>query len=784
MRNVYACLVHEQPACVRDLVRNLRALDPDSPILLYNGGDNPDLLADRAFFARHEAVVHPAPQPMRWGRLHGFALDCMRFAAAHLPFDVLTIVDSDQLAVRSGYVDRIAQALDGHPDVGLLGNSPERQPRTTTIPPAKVAHREAGLWRPFLRRFPDGEAQFVHWSFWPSTVFTAAAAGALVELFDTDTQLRDLMQRTRIWATEEVLLPTLVALLGFRIARNPCSYDLVQYRKRYTVPQLRAALQRPDVFWVHPVPRDEHHTLRTFIRTTFQHYAAADRIAANPDSTTEPPLDMEPTPVPPQDHADPDMPAPSLLRTLPILDRMRRVEGWLEDDEADLLIAATAEALRTLPAPHALVEVGSYCGRSTVVLGSVAQTLGAEATVYAIDPHEGTVGAADQGLKTGAPTLDRFRRTIARNGLTDVVELIQDYSFNVEWDRPISLLLIDGLHDYENVARDLRQFERHVVPGGFVVFHDYAAYYPGVQRLVDERLADGTFRKVACARSLMVVQRPEAPAPADEQPRAAAEPRARHTTQPRVRAATPDDRNQEIAADAPLVSCIMPTHNRRRYVPQAIRYFQRQTYPHRELLILDDGPDAIQDLVPDDPQIRYLRLPRKLTIGAKRNRACEEARGSFIAHWDDDDWAAPARLAVQVDHLRRTGAAVCGLREVLFYDPARRQAWAYRYEAAAKPWVYGATLCYPQATWARTPFEPISVGEDTRFVWAQPPGQVLALEPTGFYVGRVHTANTSAKRTRGRRWHPVPEARIREIMGADFESFAQPMPAADLTVAG
>src|SRR5260370_20383901 len=123
------------------------------------------------------------------------------------------------------------------------------------IPPARVAHAEIDLWRPFLRRFPDGEAKFVHWSFWPSTVFTADAARALVKLFDEDEQLQAILRGTRLWATEEVVLPTLTALLGYRVVANPCSYDLVQYRAAYTVGQLDDALARPDVFWAHPVPR-------------------------------------------------------------------------------------------------------------------------------------------------------------------------------------------------------------------------------------------------------------------------------------------------------------------------------------------------------------------------------------------------------------------------------------------------------------------------------------------------------------------------------------------------
>jgi glycosyltransferase involved in cell wall biosynthesis len=90
----------------------------------------------------------------------------------------------------------------------------------------------------------------------------------------------------------------------------------------------------------------------------------------------------------------------------------------------------------------------------------------------------------------------------------------------------------------------------------------------------------------------------------------------------------------------PLISCIMPTYNRRSFVPQAIFYSLHQNYPNKELIIVDDGDDAVGDLVPADERIRYIRSPGRQSIGLKRNLACEEARGSIIAYWDDDDWYA------------------------------------------------------------------------------------------------------------------------------------------------
>jgi hypothetical protein len=97
-----------------------------------------------------------------------------------------------------------------------------------------------------------------------------------------------------------------------------------------------------------------------------------------------------------------------------------------------------------------------------------------------------------------------------------------------------------------------------------------------------------------------------------------------------------DDRRMEAREARPLVSCIMPTHKRPDFVPRALTYFLGQTYPSTELIVVDDWADGVADLMPADPRIRYIRLAARATIGAKRNLACEQARGSIIAHWDDD----------------------------------------------------------------------------------------------------------------------------------------------------
>jgi predicted O-methyltransferase YrrM len=969
VRSTLSCLVHEAPECVADLVDNLRFLDPDSQILLYDGSKGQSLLRSGVLPSGEGVFVHPDPHEMAWGSLHGFALDCMEYAIELLEFDALTIVDSDQLAVRPEYSRYLSAFLSAHPNAGCLASDSHVQGRMTRNVTPRAAWREVDLWRPFLRRFPDGEAKFPHWTYWPATVFTRQAATELVRLFD-DADLQRILRRSKIWASEEIILPTLVALAGLDVLQNPCSHDYVRYRVRYTASQIGAALRKPDVFWVHPVPRRYDDPLRARIRRGFNGYVPVPR------------------------HLEVSTHGRSVgtesLRPLEILDRMQPVEGWLTRAEAKLLLEAAVEALTTVPAPRRIVEVGSYCGRSTVVLGSVAQALDRTAKVFAVDPHEGVVGAAGRDLKHGAPTFDRFVENVAGAALEDVVEPIRQYSFNVTWDQPISLLfvdglhhyaavasdyshfdpwlaegslvafhdyadyyagvktfvdqlvaggfcewvrsaqsmvvlrklralgapsirrildrseaiegwlepdeaallavmastalstttedacvvelgsycgrgtvvlgdvvvshpgesrrrisaidsfdgtvgavgvglfrgeptldrfkanlkeaglepavdvvqgctsevpwdrpiaflLVDGLHDYPSVAADFRHFRDHIVPGGLVAFHDFAGYYPGVKAVVGEVLRGGGYRQVALEGTLVVLQKE-----ITEAGRRGAQPTTRKRAdrrelthradrsapgslvvveQPGIVQVRAPQAARAQEPDPALVSCIMPTYNRRRFVPQAIAYFLRQDYASRELVVVDDGDDAVEDLMPDDDRIRYLRLDHRLSIGSKRNLACEQARGEILVHWDDDDWSASWRISYQVGALLGADVDVSGSNNVLFWDPDRDRAWRYVYPSRRGPWVHDPTFCYRRAFWRTHPFPDTSHGIDTKYLWRSPRKRIGVLDDTSFYVGIVHGANTSPKRTAGAWWKPLGSGEIRDILGADADAY-------------
>src|SRR5262249_28960974 len=112
-----------------------------------------------------------------------------------------------------------------------------------------------------------------------------------------------------------------------------------------------------------------------------------------------------------------------------------------------------------------------------------------------------------------------------------------------------------------------------------------------------------------------------------------------------------DDYRSALAGSrggAPRISCIMPTRDRRSFVPLALRCFAAQDYPDRELILVDDGADPVADLAEGVPGVRYVRVRGTRSIGAKRNLGFGAATGEIVAHWDDDDWYGPDRLTAQM----------------------------------------------------------------------------------------------------------------------------------------
>ena len=161
---------------------------------------------------------------------------------------------------------------------------------------------------------------------------------------------------------------------------------------------------------------------------------------------------------------------------------MRSIDGWLFEGEARLLF----ELARGAKPGGGIVEIGSWKGKSTVCLAKGSEA-GPRLKVYAIDPHTGSSEHQAEGGRVW--TFDEFKENIRRSGVDDLVVPILKGSTQAaaDFDVPVSLLFIDGAHDFASVKADFEAWFPKLVDGGVVAFHDTTGW-EGPRRVVRKAL--------------------------------------------------------------------------------------------------------------------------------------------------------------------------------------------------------------------------------------------------------------------------------------------------------
>ncbi|AQA04992.1 hypothetical protein BVC93_24205 [Mycobacterium sp. MS1601] len=194
-----------------------------------------------------------------------------------------------------------------------------------------------------------------------------------------------------------------------------------------------------------------------------------------------------------------------------------RVTGFMPADEGRALFDAASSYL----AGGVGVEIGTYCGKSTVLLGAAA--LNTDSVVYTIDHHHGseehqpgweyhdtTMVDTHTGLFDTLPT---FRHTLDEMALPDNVIAVVGKSPVVarHWRTPLNLLFIDGGHTEEAAQRDFEGWAPWVQTGGALLIHDvFPDPRDGGQApyLIYRRALDsGEFTEVSACASLRVLER-------------------------------------------------------------------------------------------------------------------------------------------------------------------------------------------------------------------------------------------------------------------------------------
>lgn len=223
--------------------------------------------------------------------------------------------------------------------------------------------------------------------------------------------------------------------------------------------------------------------------------------------------------------------------------------------------------------------------------------------------------------------------------------------------------------------------------------------------------------------------------------------------------------------EIPLISCILPTYNRRSFIKQAIVYFLRQDYPSLELIIIDDGDDPVEDLAPFAENIHYFKLDARYSVGEKRNLACEASKGEYITHWDDDDWIASNRVSSQFSDLILSKAGFSGSGKLLYYAPAKAKSWLYSSTSQNETSLIGGTFLYHRSLWREKPFKNMNIGEDASFLWNLRNKKIRVFNDLSKYIGIIHDENIAPKLTDGNQWEPYPLNQISNLISTDREFY-------------
>ena len=161
------------------------------------------------------------------------------------------------------------------------------------------------------------------------------------------------------------------------------------------------------------------------------------------------------------------MTSPRAVRDFNFTTDVSHVPGWLTAAEGRSLF----EAARGVEIDQAIVEIGSFKGRSTLCLAAGARR-GRGAWVFAVDPH---LGNREHQRQFGPiDTFSAFIRNLEAAGVTDIVAGIRDTSANLagRFSRPVGFLFVDGNHELRAVRDDLARWLPLVVDGGVVAVHD------------------------------------------------------------------------------------------------------------------------------------------------------------------------------------------------------------------------------------------------------------------------------------------------------------------------
>ena len=162
--------------------------------------------------------------------------------------------------------------------------------------------------------------------------------------------------------------------------------------------------------------------------------------------------------------------------------------------------------------------------------------------------------------------------------------------------------------------------------------------------------------------------------------------------------------------DLPKISILMPTYNRRKFLPFIIKNLKVQDYPHKklQLVIHDDGDEPLlEDYETFSSAIKPIKLKlirnkKRLSIGDKRNRLVQQANHNIVVFMDDDDLYEPTYISHSYHILKTKKAGCVGCEKMIFIYPPYTSEDFYALDAKCKTLIHEATMMFRKSWYNKT----------------------------------------------------------------------------------
>lgn len=241
----FAILAHENEDILSEQIKNVRYFNPNSKIVLYNGGTN------KQFGVNQNIPICPYSRPLRWGHTSPYFFNVMKWLEEiNTEYDFIVNLDHDVLFIKPGFEQFLEEVMQSYDCMGpylQIHYSPNHNPSWF---PGVTMWREWDKWKDFF------QTNYFYSYFNPGQVYRHSIVKQMLSGINIE-KLEELWSTTNVIALDEMLFITLAISQGAKYREYPWSFE---EGKNYVIDtgsinfdKIKEALTKPDFYWIHPI---------------------------------------------------------------------------------------------------------------------------------------------------------------------------------------------------------------------------------------------------------------------------------------------------------------------------------------------------------------------------------------------------------------------------------------------------------------------------------------------------------------------------------------------------